>query len=175
MKGYRTLALNILTAIVALSGIVPPEYQAYALLASGIANVGLRFLTDSPVGSAVPAIRSVVVPLLLVAAIGSSGCSATQGGGTSQISPAQQCALIQTLTTSAQTAVLFVKVKSQTARDAIDASMLGVSAGATNYCSAVQAGQDADALGAFLVGFNTALADLNARLRAARDAELASS
>ena len=78
MKGYRTLLLNVLTMLAgagSLGGAIPEDAAPYVLLVAGVANVVLRFFTNTPVGSANPALYGLLVPLLLVGAVGLSGCS----------------------------------------------------------------------------------------------------
>lgn len=56
MKGWRTLAFNILTGIVPILSltewvdILPPDYVPYWMLGVAIANVWLRMITTTPVG-----------------------------------------------------------------------------------------------------------------------------
>ena len=56
-KGYKTVIFNLLTAIIALSevtgfmAVVPQEYLPAFLLVVAIANLVLRYLTDSGVFS----------------------------------------------------------------------------------------------------------------------------
>ncbi len=56
MKGYRTLAFNLLVAaggvIVAFdwSSVLPPQYVGYAAIAIGVVNMGLRAITDTKLG-----------------------------------------------------------------------------------------------------------------------------
>ncbi len=56
MKGYRTLAFNLLVAaggvIVAFdwSSVLPPQYVGYAAIAISVINMGLRAVTDTAMG-----------------------------------------------------------------------------------------------------------------------------
>lgn len=57
MKGWRTLAFNfawlLLTVVVADTSWVdrvPPKYTVLAMLFVNFANIGLRFITNTPVG-----------------------------------------------------------------------------------------------------------------------------
>lgn len=55
LKGYRTIIANVVAlgvAIAASSGFVIPESEQTALVAGIVAilNIGLRFITDTPVG-----------------------------------------------------------------------------------------------------------------------------
>ena len=57
MKGWRTLAFNlawvVLTVVVADTSWVdrvPPKYAFLAMLFVNFANIGLRFITTTPVG-----------------------------------------------------------------------------------------------------------------------------
>ncbi len=56
MKGYRTLAFNLIVAtcgvIVAFdwSSVLPPQYVGYAAIAIGVINMGLRAITDTGLG-----------------------------------------------------------------------------------------------------------------------------
>ncbi len=56
LKGYRTVIFNVATIIVALSemtdlfNIIVPGSGPIVLLAVGIANLVLRFLTTTPIG-----------------------------------------------------------------------------------------------------------------------------
>ena len=56
MKGYKTLAFAVVTAIVPLLGmaeilvLIPPEYVPHYMLAVAIATAGLRFVTTTPIG-----------------------------------------------------------------------------------------------------------------------------
>lgn len=58
LKGYRTAIFNFATIIAALAevmdviNLVSPDHTGLALLAVGIANLVLRYLTDTPIGSA---------------------------------------------------------------------------------------------------------------------------
>ena len=110
------------------------------------------------------------IALFALAAFLAAGCSATQpgGGAGGQISPAQQCQLIQTLSATAQTGVLLAKIKDETARIAVNAALAGVSAGAADYCDAVARGEAVDGLATFLAAFNASLLDLNTQLRNAQ-------
>lgn len=105
-------------------------------------------------------------PILALAVL--VGCSAQQPGGATSITPAQQCQLAQTATTTAETGVLLAKIKDATTRMAIDAALAGVHAGADSYCAAVTAGQSPDAVASLLSAFNAAIANFNAALRAAQ-------
>ena len=55
-KGWKTLTFNILTAFLTVAemqgavDVIPAEYQAWFTLAVALANVGLRFVTTTPVG-----------------------------------------------------------------------------------------------------------------------------
>ena len=56
LKGYRTIIFNVATVVAALAeltdliNVVSPEYSSIVLLAVGVANLILRYLTDTPVG-----------------------------------------------------------------------------------------------------------------------------
>jgi hypothetical protein len=56
LKGYRTVVFNIavilagLAELVGVINVVAPGSEALVLLIVGIANVVLRYLTDTPVG-----------------------------------------------------------------------------------------------------------------------------
>ena len=60
LKGYRTIVFNVATVVVALAemtdvfNVVAPGSGPTILLAVGIANLVLRFLTTTPVGSKAP-------------------------------------------------------------------------------------------------------------------------
>lgn len=59
LKGYRTIIFNTATVIAGLSemigviNIIAPGYEAVVLLAVGVANLVLRYLTDTSVGVSV--------------------------------------------------------------------------------------------------------------------------
>lgn len=115
-----------------------------------------------------------LIPLILAAAL-AAGCMNTRppapddpGTVGSGITPAQQCALLKTSVTAAETGLILANIKDATAAAAVDSALQGVKDGADNYCQAVIEGKDPDALGSFLIGFNSALSDFNVRLRAAR-------
>ncbi len=115
-----------------------------------------------------------LTPLILAAAL-VAGCMNSRppapddpGSVNPGITPAQQCALLRTSVTAAETGLLLANIKDATAAAAVDSALQGVKDGADNYCQAVVTGETPDALGSFLVGFNSALADFNAKLRAAR-------
>lgn len=106
----------------------------------------------------------------LVGAMLAAGCGATTGplgpDDDPGISPAQQCQLLQTSASAAETGVLLAKIKDDKIRIAVFAALDGVKAGAKDYCDAVAAGKPADALASVLAGFDATLASLNAQLRA---------
>jgi hypothetical protein len=60
LKGYRTIIFNAATAIAALAqmtdviNVVSPDSAGLVLLAVGIANLVLRYLTDTAVGVSAP-------------------------------------------------------------------------------------------------------------------------
>ena len=60
LKGYRTIVFNVATVVVALAemtdvfNVVAPGSGPTILLAVGIANLVLRFLTNTPVGLKTP-------------------------------------------------------------------------------------------------------------------------
>lgn len=57
MKGWRTLAFNVLSIVVPVvslmewQDVVPPAYLPGWMLFVALANVGLRLITTTPVGS----------------------------------------------------------------------------------------------------------------------------
>lgn len=61
LKGYKTVIFNTATIIaglaqyVGLIQVVAPQYLPLVLLGVGIANLVLRFLTDTAVGVSTPA------------------------------------------------------------------------------------------------------------------------
>ena len=107
--------------------------------------------------------RTAVIGLALafMASAITQGCSATHGGAQPQLSPADQCLLIETAATAAETGVAFAKIKDPTALAAVQAALHGVQAAAADYCAQVAAGSQPEALGTFLVAFNTAMHDFN--------------
>ena len=61
LKGYRTIIVNLLTFIVLGGAAVingpsnlSPTFLAYAGLVVTLANIGLRIITDTPVGKSTP-------------------------------------------------------------------------------------------------------------------------
>jgi hypothetical protein len=56
MKGWRTLAFNAGSAIVTILeaqefiDVIPSEYTAWAAFAAFLINMGLRYVTTTPVG-----------------------------------------------------------------------------------------------------------------------------
>jgi hypothetical protein len=100
------------------------------------------------------------------------GCGGTQPAGPpgpiASLSPVQQCQLVQTAAVTAETGVLFAKIKDPKTQLAVDAALAGVKAGAADYCDGVAAGRPPDALASFLAAFNGALTELNGQLRAPR-------
>lgn len=57
LKGYKTIIFNVATIIAALAemtdliSVVAPGSEATVLLAVGVANLVLRYLTTTPVGT----------------------------------------------------------------------------------------------------------------------------
>lgn len=63
MKGFRTLIVNGVVAVLPLAGellafldvfdwrsVLPPESAGWFILVVGLLNIGLRFITTTPVG-----------------------------------------------------------------------------------------------------------------------------
>jgi hypothetical protein len=56
LKGYRTLLINVFMSILPIlsltefKAIIPTEYMPYYALGMVLANMGLRYLTTTPVG-----------------------------------------------------------------------------------------------------------------------------
>jgi len=56
IKGWRTIAFNVLAAVIPLleltevQAIIPREYLDFYMLGVALANIGLRYITTSPVG-----------------------------------------------------------------------------------------------------------------------------
>ena len=56
LKGYKTLLINSLTVVAGiLEGkhsidVIPPDWQAYTVVALALINILLRLMTNTPVG-----------------------------------------------------------------------------------------------------------------------------